>query len=295
VELLVVIAVIAMLVGLLLPAVQSARETARRIHCSNSYKQVTLAVLQHASAHSEKLPSQWHPMFGDEPWRGEFLSWRYTVLPFMEEQAMFDALSSGKWFFAEPPTAPRGDRFARVAAYQCPSSPGDPFFLPNTTIHVRGNNKDLPIFDAIATNDNYSPWQILSIKTGATAGAWFGLRHIPSFNGMPELRPNDVHLTPAGLKYVTDGLSKTVLVAEMSHSQRVNRDHSRDLIETWFLGGVTTSDHGIGVSINRYNGDISSSHPGGAHAAMCDGSVHFLYDDTSEAALGAMLGRQDNK
>ena len=294
VESLVVIAIVALLVALTLPAVQRTREMARRIQCANNYRQISLAILQHSSAYGEELPSQWHAMFAHQPWRGEYLSWRYTILPFMEAQATFDALSSGKWSFSVRSLGGSRSHLGRVAAYQCPSSVGDPFFLPNKSIIERTKGEHLSIFDAVATHDNVSPWQILSISTGVHVGAWHGLRYIPLVNGIPQQSSLEAHLTPARLKYVTDGLSKTILLGEASHNAQIDRDSSRATTEAWFLGGVNAGDHGIGATINRQFGDIRSPHPGGAHAAMCDGSVQFLPEVTSETVLGAMLGRQDN-
>ena len=101
VELLVVIAIIGVLVGLLLPAVQAAREAARRMSCSNNFKQIGLAVHNYHAAYGQ-LPKHytgtWIPgtLWIDDPplaINGEALSYLVPLLPFMEQQALWDQIS----------------------------------------------------------------------------------------------------------------------------------------------------------------------------------------------------------
>ena len=99
VELLVVITALGLLVGILLPAVNSARERARRIQCANNFRQVGLGVLSYASANSDRLPGIYDPLFErmsrvmQRPGRPNIRpGWRYSVLPFIEEQATYDLL-----------------------------------------------------------------------------------------------------------------------------------------------------------------------------------------------------------
>src|SRR6187431_1038873 len=87
VELLVVIAIIGILVALLLPAVQAAREAARRAKCQNNMKNIALAVLNYESS-KKRLP----PGFVSQPASAETWGWAVFSLPNLEEQALYDAL-----------------------------------------------------------------------------------------------------------------------------------------------------------------------------------------------------------
>lgn len=101
VELLVVIAIIGMLVGLLLPAVQQAREAARVMQCNNHLRQIGIAALNHESS-IRKLPSGgWSPYWDGDPDQGmgpnQPGSWAYSILPFLEQNALFQLGGDGKF------------------------------------------------------------------------------------------------------------------------------------------------------------------------------------------------------
>ena len=136
VELLVVIAIIGILVALLLPAVQQAREAARKLQCQNNMKQLGLAILNYESANNALPAGGWvDPCEGAtclrhgsyNPNSGKMLSWAVAVLPFIEENAVFDQFNfaaddvfsmqfDGLDVFAEP-------QARALSAFTCPSEP----------------------------------------------------------------------------------------------------------------------------------------------------------------------------
>ncbi len=143
VELLVVIAIIGVLVGLLLPAVQAAREAARRMSCSNNFKQIGLGLHNYHSAY-KRLPMNAGGTKHDNASNGRqnnrlWLSWMVGVLPFVEQQALWEQISNplnrdrndniqtGTNIFAAMGPVPWDEQYqpwlTQVPTYRCPSDP----------------------------------------------------------------------------------------------------------------------------------------------------------------------------
>ncbi len=116
IEILVVVAVVGMLVGLLLPAVQAARESARGTQCCNNEKQLALAVQLFAGAHAGNLPpTNFYRVVGGFPVQG---SAHYAMLPFYEEQNLFDIYTQNR-----PDAGYLGTQLIPLAVQACPTDP----------------------------------------------------------------------------------------------------------------------------------------------------------------------------
>jgi prepilin-type N-terminal cleavage/methylation domain-containing protein len=242
VELLVVIAIIGILVGLLLPAVQAAREAARRMQCQNNLKQIGLAVHNFASTYKEQVP-----MLGEAQEGGH---WSAFILPFIEQNALFGALTFGStdWAAAAAPGNATIDSpsamLRQVAACQlpisfmrCPSSTASsPVFDASTYsppwfVAARQPANYLGVVTGIQPNDwkpllgwgraNRTTWIDANGATQPTRGHW-------ELDGMFITRPPQTARIAQGgmggatkLSSVTDGLSNTLMVGEAEPDPRL--------------------------------------------------------------------------
>lgn len=188
VELLVVMAIIATLVGLLLPAVQSAREAGRRTQCANQMKQMGLAVMMvHDSRRAFPMGRDTRDPFGQ--------SWAFRLLPWLEAQNVFNALVPDK-------SVPMWDDRNKVAM----RSPVGTFYCPSRRAAVADrnfdNNDQPPVREGVAAGGDYA----------ANAGTFFNYWA----NGGVDARQAGPMFTLSKVRasQVSDGLSKTFAIGE---------------------------------------------------------------------------------
>ena len=291
VELLVVIAIIGILVALLLPAVQVAREAARRTQCKNNLKQIGLAVLGHESAQRSFPHGGWGFQCMGLPGRGfgpnQPGGWIYNILPFMEEQSIHQ-------LGAPSPTAAQLKQVGMtpIAVMNCPSRrPSVPFtagpvqWQPYWTERMElaarndyaANAGDLRIDHPGSSNRNGPP-PPLAKTVGMVGRAWV-----------------------VTVKQVNDGLSKTYFAAE----KYVNPDNylnGQDLgdNENMYIGSDRdVFRHSFQPCQDRPGLDCSysfgSAHSAAFQAVMCDGSVHSIGFDIDLAIHERLVDRRDGK
>lgn len=319
IELLVVIAIIAILVALLLPAVQQAREAARRSQCINQMKQLGLALHNyHDVVRMFPMAASW----GDRP------NWRVFLLPYLEQGALYDTLTINTGgFYAHSPGCDSANpslacgfsgntilRNLAVPIYHCPSNPNPPFNHAATGYAYQG-----AIIDYVGIS-------------GAT----------PDPGGRDSMCSGDVMCSSSSycrngmmlvgegkrIRDCTDGTSNTIILAEQSGTvNNVARSanalggwHSAANAGSagfnsstpfpmtsagcWYSAGVTTVRYapnaffrtggsGPNNSALSFNTVTNSFHKGGHHILLTDGSVRFLSENVDFPTYRQLCTRDD--
>ncbi len=266
VELLVVIAIIGVLVGLLLPAVQAAREAARRMQCSNSVRQLGLAIHNYESTY-KRLPSGFvsHGSTGEPGW-----GWAAALLPFMEQTNLASRID-----FRVPIEADvhREVRVAVIPTFICSSDIGPNLFeIAEGDGHSHGTNSHAARTTRLAGVDDDGD-KLFPIAKSNFMGMFgtFELEDAPfrgdgMFFGNSRIRFSDV----------LDGLSNTIMIGERGsrlgsgiwhgNIPEAAEPHARIL-------GV--ADHAPNDPVGHFE-DFSSYHPAGVNFMRADASVFFV-------------------
>lgn len=274
VELLVVIAIIGILVGLLLPAVQSAREAARRMQCSNNMKQIGLAAHNYESVH-KRLPAGWNAssVVGDPGW-----GWATALLPMMEGgniQQQIDVRLS----IADPRHT--SVRTVTVPSFHCPSDPWPNVFeIGEDSGHVHGHPQPGDPVESIDEGPKLFP-----IAKSNYVGMFgtFELEDAP-YSG------DGIFFGNSRTKFrdIRDGLSNTLMVGERDGRFGGSIWHG------FVSAAAEPAARVVGVADHAPNHpgghfeDFRSYHPGGVNFLRADGSVRMYQQTMDQAVYRAM-------
>ena len=322
IELLVVIAIIGVLVGLLLPAVQQARESARRSSCVNNLKQIGIG-LHNYNDSRQKLPPgvMCGGAVGTNLGQNGGWAWGAHILPYCEEQALADDLQIGQsrvW------NDNQSEGRVRINFYLCPTDAAPAVNVERVrwvgagtsaaTSNYVGNAGTKGIRNTVFVSDSHCAHDDSSANKGAAKAHYTGV------------------LFPRSATYfkdITDGTSKTILVGERDYQSTAHGDHEASNwigahgagwhTEPFHYNWVTIFDEAnSNLQINDYDpaqptntpdcwpvgncgnpygvtaaDSWSSQHPGGAQFVFCDGSVRFLPETISDTTFASLCNRGD--
>jgi len=292
IELLVVIAIIAILIGLLVPAVQKVREAAARTQCENNLHNIAIACHNYAGVKKAFPPAYASPSaYGSPGW-----SWGALLLPYVEQENLYNQLGVGNSFPPQGPAprlvaVPNALTQTRVNIYRCPSDDGP---------------------DQNPWRDNFG-----SSNYRAVAGPANNPYYAQN-SDLGGVMYENSHVTFAMIK---DGTSNTVLIGECRINYDPNTfnpdtgangtgqkaciwavmrglDYSINSITIsdvmWWIDDTPGSSGGFLYAINgKASQSFSSRHNGGAFFAFADGSVRFFYDSANITTMKYLAGRAD--
>lgn len=282
VELLVVIAIMGVLMALMLPAVQAAREAARRIQCLNNLSQLALAAHQYESA-QESLPPGVLEAAGpiENVAQGQHVNWLAHLLPHLDQQNAYDRLDFAAGAYAAKNAALRN---WGADAFLCPSDSGGPSLAPLGVSNYAGCHHDV---EAPIDADNH------------------GLLFLNSGVRYRDLADGSSHTILFGEKLVTK-----LDLGWISGTRATLRNTGTAINGSSVSGGVLALAGDNAEILPGYAapapasapakpalvvGGFESRHPSGAIFAFADGSVRFLPDSTSLKVLQQLGHRADGQ
>jgi len=297
VELLVTVAIIGLLVSFLLPAVQQAREAARRVRCGNNLRQIGIGMHNFATAKRERFP----------PGRikkvtHKTVSWSSFLLDFMERaglQATWapvhdpdSAAADSRLYLNANFTAKINEKATRtkIPFYLCPSTAREDPSRNDGRIVDSGQFAGMTCTDYLGNAGvNANEPQFL-LSDGSRYGDDTGV-----------LLRTEVKALDQGIQFrqITDGLSKTIIVGEVTGRGLSSASSARGVWASGLNSAYVGHDDRSPAILNPDPSDVwretnvplLSDHPGGVSVLRCDGSTHFLAETAADAVVTALLSR----
>ena len=289
VELLVVIAIIGILVALLLPAVQAAREAARRSQCVNNLKQLTLAAHNHHDTYKKFPPgnvaknSIQANSENDGQWYDGMMGWPVFLLPFIENKNLYDNIDQDKKAWTSNMGDPWFNTFGSngdTANKQAAQSMPDAFVCPSApSVGAEGEFKDYAMNAGGSSISSCCPER-------ASRSDGIGWKN------------SDVRMAD-----ITDGTSSTFMFLEQSHYSEASDmqgkpanpffwvNHNSNGLALSHQGGTSFPPNHVQLKLSCRTS--RSQHPGGLNASLCDGSVRFVSDTIARDPWRWLHSRND--
>jgi len=300
IELLVVIAIMAVLVGLLLPAVQQAREAARRSQCQNNLKQIGLALHNYADAHGGFPGTHFYATI-DGHWRHN--GWAVSILPYLDQAPLFEQYDLNHSFSDEEN---QDVVKTKLSVFLCPSTPGG-----QQLVSQLYNDDDWAFRpDLTAATGDYAasrgacrlPWRADMVPNPALPP--------PARNGCVE--GPMIHRQRNHLADITDGTTNTICIIESAGGVPYGPNHEKRTDPgalDWFgYGNAWAGVRGNFVVGSEFDPTVSggphlfnmkndgaeaySFHQGGVHVLLCDGSARFVSEHTDRVVYSNLLTRE---
>lgn len=301
VELLVVIAIIGVLVALLLPAVQAARESARRTQCINNLKQMGIAVHNHCDTYLV------FPTGGNVPWPvvsdyfsnggggapygpdQQGMGWGYQILPFMEQTNVYNKRTQAEV------------ENSYIKQYFCPSRRPKAYYIGTTRV-LMDYAASTP--QVVGKTDVDSFWQDQSAGTWAVPGSkeWLGVIIRASWFGNAD--PGS--MKAMGFRGVTDGTSNTMMISEKrlkpENYSTGDWHDDRGWSDGWDPDVIRCTGSALGPDKKVANGGPSevgymfgSAHPAGVNVLLADGSVRVVLYNVDPVMWDRLGNRADGQ
>lgn len=317
IELLVVIAIIGVLIALLLPAVQAAREAARRMQCTNNLKQLALAASNYHDVNGSFPGGSYSPLSKPPTWHfAQNFSCFVRMMPFLEQAPLYNAVNFNNNYGSYTNVTIAG---VRLQALTCPSDTANE---PTLLRSANSPSGTVPGWNFGVNNNPDKPPDSTYLQAYSSYAANIGTFPVTyqlSFNNPAELNQiNGVIYNESSTRIstITDGTSNTMLFAEHARSNLMRYDpgfalsdgqwNSGRIYDTMFAAwyspnvGIGGSNDGSVTAIIQggfYPETATSQHPGGVNVALCDGSVRFIknsvsswtFDPTTNMPVGITL------
>jgi prepilin-type N-terminal cleavage/methylation domain-containing protein/prepilin-type processing-associated H-X9-DG protein len=297
IELLVVIAIIAILIGLLLPAVQKVRQAAARAQCQNNLKQIGIAIHGYHDGNGFLPPGRIDVDGG--------VTWAVLILPHIEQDNFYRQWDVHKWYYVHPPEV----RKTQVKTYYCPGrrSPSP------SSISIQGETPDIWPWTPPVPPDSGTSWfgalGDYAASCGDNAGGTYnavsanGAIILANYAGSGTPRTITSFSSNTTFNSISDGLSNTIFVGEKHVPQgQFGKESAGD--GSIYNGDPTNLNAariaGTGNLLARSPTEAFNKQFGGPHTGVCnfllgDGSVRAVANTISGTTLSLLSVRNDNK